>query len=279
MKSLSAAITSHLEQEVTTLAVCWKITLRTGTVLTFTAHDQDVTVGGLTYKSTTGTSSSGIPKDLEMSVDSIDVQSFLDDDYIKESDVLAGVYDHAEVEVFKVNWLSPDDGTIYLQKGYIGDIDIKSGLFVAEVRGRMQMLQKNALKMYSPVCRAKFGDSECGINLASYRVTSSVTTVINSKRFGCASLGVADNYFKRGHVVWSSGSNYGLSSEVTWNINTQFQLSMNPLFPIEAGTTFNIYPGCNKSRGTCRDTYNNIQNMRAEPFIPTMTTTISPRST
>lgn len=279
MKTLSASITSHLEQEVTTLAMCWKLTLRTGTVLTFTAHDQDLEIGGVTYKATTGTSSSGIPSDLEMSVDSIDVQSFLDDEYIIESDVMAGLYDHAEVDVFKVNWASPGDGQIYLQKGRVGDVDIQGGIFIAEVRGRMQVLQSNINKMYAPVCRARLGGDECGVDLESYGVNSSITGETATRVFVCPSLGAVVDYFSRGLLTWTTGANAGLSSEVKENTDTSITLMMNPLFPVESGDTFRIYPGCDKSLETCRDFYNNVVNMRAEPFIPTMTTTVSAVST
>lgn len=35
-----------------------------------------------------------------------------------------------------------------------------------------------------------------------------------------------------------------------------------------AATEFLIHPGCDRTMATCRDTFNNIKNMRAEPYAP-----------
>ena len=38
--------------------------------------------------------------------------------------------------------------------------------------------------------------------------------------------------------------------------------------PVQVGDTLSIYPGCDKRVGHCRDKFNNIVNMRAEPYVP-----------
>ncbi len=279
MKNLDPNITNHLLGDVTTLALCWKLTLKNGTILTFTDHDVDLLFDALTYKATTGFSSSGVPSNVDMKVNSIDVQSFIDDVYIKEEDLLAGIYDNARVEVFRVNWANPSDGAIVLQVGRIGDIDIQGQVFVAEVRGRLQFLKKNAGKVYSPNCRADLGDSDCGINLGTYEHTGSVVGVTDNRTFTTSALGEADNYFARGIIEWTSGGNNGLRMEVKSNVSTTLTLILNALFAVQVSDTFKIYPGCNKSSTTCKNTYSNLVNFRGEPFIPSMTTTISPRAT
>ena len=46
MKSISSALKAHYASGATTLATCWKATLRDGTVLGATSHDQDIIFGG-----------------------------------------------------------------------------------------------------------------------------------------------------------------------------------------------------------------------------------------
>lgn len=279
MKTIDPLVTAHLSQTVTTLSICWKITLKSGAILTFTDHDRDLIYDGLTYKATTGFSSSGSPSNLDMKVNSIDVQSFIDDVYIKEEDILAGAYDDAKVEVFKVNWGSPDDGRIVSQIGFIGDIEVVGPIFIAEVRGRMQVLKKTVGQLYSPNCRAVLGDVKCTVNMSTYLTAGSVSGITSNRIFTVGALGQADSYFRRGLIEWTSGKNVGLQTEVKDNIADEISLILNALFPVEVGDTFNIYPGCNKSSVICKTVYNNLLNFRGEPFIPSMTTTVSPRST
>ena len=47
MKSLSPALAAHLATGTTTLAYCWRVTRRDGTVLGFTEHDRDLTYAKL----------------------------------------------------------------------------------------------------------------------------------------------------------------------------------------------------------------------------------------
>ena len=48
MKQISGALADHLKQESTTLCRCWKITLKDGTIIRLTDHDEDVPYDELT---------------------------------------------------------------------------------------------------------------------------------------------------------------------------------------------------------------------------------------
>lgn len=279
MKTLNPEIANHLNNEVTTLCICWKITLKSGQVSAYTNHDQNIVVDGLSYKSTSGFSSSGIPSNLDMAVNSIDVTSFLDDENIREEDVLAGVYDDARIEVFKVNWQDTSAGKIVQQVGTLGETEVEGEILVVEVRGRMQDLKRPVGQLYSPNCRAFLGDNKCKVNLDSYKRTGSISAVSSNKVFTSTNLGQASGYFKRGLIRWTSGKNAGLTGEVKNNSSNQLELVLNMVFPVEVGDAFEIFPGCDKSLATCKNRYNNVVNFRGEPFIPSMSTSISPVST
>ena len=66
MKAASAALASHLAQSTTTLATCWKVKRRDGTILGFTDHDRDLPVdlgdgdGTISYMAATGYKRTGI---------------------------------------------------------------------------------------------------------------------------------------------------------------------------------------------------------------------------
>lgn len=50
------------------------------------------------------------------------------------------------------------------------------------------------------------------------------------------------------------------------HIVTLFEPYATSNFPV--GTDFDINPGCNRLLATCRDTFNNLKNMRATPYAP-----------
>tara|TARA_R110000787_G_scaffold42303_8_gene104003 strand:+ start:2894 stop:6394 length:3501 start_codon:yes stop_codon:yes gene_type:complete len=56
----------------------------------------------------------------------------------------------------------------------------------------------------------------------------------------------------------------------TWTQDTKYKLVLAIPTPLEmqAGDTFNLEPGCNKLRATCRDKFDNIVNFGGWPFIP-----------
>jgi len=76
--------------------------------------------------------------------------------------------------------------------------------------------------------------------------------------------------FDGGTVTWIDGLNAGRSMEIkTYDTSTgtiNLWLQMN--FPIQEGDRFFAYPGCDKRRDTCFNTFNNIINFRGEPDMP-----------
>ncbi len=54
MIPISAALKAHLAAEVTTLALCWKVTRKDGVTSGFTSFSRDLVVDSVTYKASTG---------------------------------------------------------------------------------------------------------------------------------------------------------------------------------------------------------------------------------
>lgn len=165
-KSIPAALKAHLQQEVTTLATCWKVTRKDGQVYGFTTHSSDLVVDGVTYKASTGFLPTTAESAADLSVDNMECTGIIDSVDIKEEDILAGKWDGAKVEIFMVNWQDPSMGKIILPGwGWIGEITLRNGKFVAEVRGLAQALQQTIVELISPLCRANLGDNRCKVRL------------------------------------------------------------------------------------------------------------------
>ncbi len=162
-KSLSSAMLDHLAGGVTTLATCWKIVRQDGTVMGFTDNVQDVVVSSITYEAQTGFTPTQLKSNATLSVDNMDITGLLDSDGITTADIEAKKYDDAEVYIFMVNYEDLTQGIIPLGRGRIGNITVRDNIYVAEYRSLTQLLQQNTGERYSLKCRAKLGDSRCGV--------------------------------------------------------------------------------------------------------------------
>lgn len=268
MKTISNALKNHLAGEVTTLATCWKLTRRDETALGFTSHDSDLIIDALTYRAASGMTPSMVASTANLAVDNLEVEGLLSDDAITETDILAGLYDFAEIEIFQVNYADLTQGKMMLRRGWLGEVSLSRGHFVAEVRGLTQRLSQTLGELFSPSCRASMGDSRCKVNLAGYTSTASVTEVVSQQRIKASGLSQASGYFDYGLITFTSGANDGLSMEVKTYTTGDVTLVLPMPYAIEVGDGFSIHAGCDRTFETCVTRFNNALNFRGEPHLP-----------
>ena len=164
MRNASVALKNHLEQELTTLATCWKITRRDGTDYYFTDLDVDVTFGNNVYLSRVGYDRTAITNSAGLKTDELDLSGFFRDDSLQEIDMRNGLFDFADVEIFIVNYDDLSQGRMMLRRGNLGEVEISpSGAFKAELRGLTQRLSQFIGEKYQAECRADLGDNRCKI--------------------------------------------------------------------------------------------------------------------
>lgn len=269
MKSITAGLTSHYAQEVTTLALLFKVTRKDGTVFRFTSHDKELEFESETYLPLNAFSPTAVSTSAGMAVDNLDAMVIIDGDTVTESDLRAGLFRYADFIIREVNWKDVSLGSRIIRAGNLGEITInKSGTFVAEARGVLQPLQETYGRVYG-LCDADLGDTRCGFNLSSRQQSGVVTAVATRGLFSVN--GVADDTFIGGKVTWTSGLNNGLAMEVkNWTGSPSDTVELFEFMPfnIAAGDTFTITPGCAKTLTDCRDNYDNVVNHRGHPFIP-----------
>lgn len=273
MKTISSTLRAHLGSEVTTLALCWKVTATDGTILAFTTHAADLTYNGVTYAS----ANSGLPSALSVSsalnVDTLSLEGLLADAGFTEADIRAGKWDHATFDVFVVNYLDLTQGDAKIGRGVIGEQRTNRSTWESEVRGLAQFYQQKIIELYQPACQADLGDTRCGVTLATYTVTGSVTSVTNRRVFADSSRTEGNNRFTGGLLTWTAGLNQGLKMEVSAYVQTggAFQLVLAMPNAVTVGDTYSVYAGCDKSLlGThgCKTKFNNVVNFRGFPYVP-----------
>lgn len=269
MKPISSQLLSHLSSEVTTLATCWKLTRRDNVVLGFTSHDRDIIFDGITYLAATGFVPTSVASSSELSVDNMDIEGMVDGEIILESEILAGIYDFAEIEIFMVNYSDLTQGALNLRTGWIGEVKYGKGRFVAEVRGLMQSLTQIIGELYSPSCRAKLGDSRCGLDIEDFTVTGNITSLSSNQLFKDSSRTEDSGYFTMGKITFASGNNNGLSMEVKdFSGNGIITLVFPMPYAVQVGDTYSMQAGCDKNFNTCIAQFDNAVNFRGEPHVP-----------
>ena len=130
MRSIPLAFQAKLDSGVTTLARCWIIRRRDGVVMGFTDHDADVTVAGTPCHVGTGLTASEATARLGLQVDGSEIAGALADESLAESDLAAGRYDAADIEVHLVDWSEPSLNLL-LAKGVLGEVRREGAAFTA----------------------------------------------------------------------------------------------------------------------------------------------------
>jgi uncharacterized phage protein (TIGR02218 family) len=269
MKTAGSPLATHIAGETTTLATCWKVTRRDGSIFGFTDFDKDLTVDSLLYQARSGYTRSAIHTIANLAVDNLDIESAIDSETLSAADLRAGVWDGATVEIFLVNWANLANGKIILKRGTIGEVELKDTVFRAELRGLSQALSQQIVELYTPDCRADLGDARCKINLASLTVTGAITAVTDRRSFADSTRGESVNHWNGGLLTWTSGANVGRKMEVkAFGSGGAFTLFLPMPSIVAVGDNYSLRPGCDKKFSTCKDRYNNVKNFRGEPNVP-----------
>ncbi len=255
-----------LDEELATIALCWRIERRDGVCVGVTAHDRDLVVDALTYRAAPGMTPSAVVRAEGLEADTMDVAGALDVGAITSRDLMAGRWDGARVAVFAVDWTDVANRTP-LDEGTIGAVEIADGSFTAELRGASAALERAVVEETSAECRAELGDRRCRVAMAGRRRFARVVSVDGVAVVLDAAEAVV-NAYGGGRLRWFGGANGGMESWIASSDGSVVQLRAPPAFAVEAGLLVEVIEGCDKTLATCRARFGNAANFRGEPFLP-----------
>lgn len=276
MRVLPAGLQAHLESGATTLCWCWRITRNDGVAFGFTDHDRDLVFDGTSFEASTGFTGTEISGAVGLNVDTLDVEGALKSERLSEADLVAGLYDNALIEIFRVNWQNPDE-RVLMRYGNLGEVARGRHHFKAEIRGLAHELQQPKGRIVQFPCDADLGDHRCKIDLdqPAFRSDAGVVASLGAspRLFTVSGLdSYASDWFTRGLITWLTGANAALKAEVRLHAKAGDEVSIElwqrPAEPIAAGDTFSIVAGCDKQFRTCRAKFNNVANFRGFPHVP-----------
>jgi uncharacterized phage protein (TIGR02218 family) len=274
MRVIPSALQAKLDSGVTTLARCWKLTRRDGTVQGFTDHDADLVIDGVTCRAGTGFTASEATSRFDLAIDGSEIAGALADDALTEADLVAGRYDAARIETWLVDW---SDTTLKVMTacGTLGEVKREGQAFSAELRGLADVLSQESGRLYTAKCSADLGDARCKVDLSlsMWRGEGAVVSPETSSVVVVSGLDAfADGFFTAGRLAWTAGANAGLSVEIKEHRIAvgvvRLSLWQSVPEPIASGDTFTVTAGCDKTFATCRDRFANTVNFRGFPHIP-----------
>jgi uncharacterized phage protein (TIGR02218 family) len=270
MKTLPPGLQDHLDSGATTMCWCWKISRGDGAAQGFTDHDEDIAFDGVTYLASSGFTASEVQSMLGLAIDNLTVTGALSSAALNESDLSAGLYDNASIEIWRVNWQAPDQ-RVLMRKGNLGEVKRGKTAFTAEVRGLAHLLNQPVGRAYGYGCNADLGDARCTIDLAhaAFKGTGTVTAVTDARRFTASGLGgFASDWFTGGKLTWAAGANEGRAMEVKRHAGDAIELWQSMSEAVALGDSFTITAGCDKQFAICKAKFANAINFRGFPYMP-----------
>ncbi|MCG2839754.1 DUF2163 domain-containing protein [Sandaracinobacter sp. RS1-74] len=260
-----------LQGEVTTLALCWKLTRGDGLVLGFASHDRDLLLGGVRYRARPGMTPSAVTHSVDLAADSMEAEGFLSSAGLTELDLESGRWAEARVELFACDWRFPQAGTLGLMRGRMGRVSRfglgAGGGFRAELLSDLAELEALEPLRLSPLCRAELGDGRCGVDMAGRRVELDVLAW-EGDRLELAAAPEAPERYAWGLMRWVSGGLAGVDRRVAAVEGRTIWLEETlPDLPERAGAIW-LWEGCDKRFETCGRRFGNALAFDGEPHVP-----------
>lgn len=272
MRTLPPGLQAHLDSGTTTLCHCWRVTLKAGEKLGFTDHDVNVSFDGTVFEANAGFTASSIESSLGFSVDNMEAEGALQSAKLDDVRLKSGDFDHAEIEVWRVNW-QDNAQRVLLRKGHLGEVTTGDGAFTAEVRGLAHVLSQQKGRLFQFGCDAELGDARCGVNTSAAAFTDGgiVSSVENSAVLLNGIIFV-DDFATRGKLQFTSGAGVGrtLSIKRQRKIGalTRVEFWSALPFAVSVGDTVQVSAGCDKQFSTCKTKFSNAVNFRGFPHMP-----------
>jgi uncharacterized phage protein (TIGR02218 family) len=281
MKSASAPLLALLAARKFVMTDLYTITLVDGvTTLRYTSADTDIKWNGNSFKSLPLKRGSARTV-IGVTVDTLDFSV-----YPRGSDLVQGLgfLNAARSGIFDGAWLQLERGFGSVWPAVVGTLiqfygrvsELSAGRTSADfkIKSALELLDVQMPRnVYQAVCLHTLYDSGCAALKSSFMVTGTASGTCTTTSFGSGRTEAA-GYFDQGVLKFTSGINTGLSRTVkAYDATHKFSFALPwPAAPA-VGDAFTVYPGCDKTKDTCRAKFNNLGRFKGYPYIPVPETT------
>jgi hypothetical protein len=166
MRDIPEEMAARIESGAATLCHVWILTRADGERVGFTDHDRDLVVEGVMCRADSGWTAGAADGGVGTAA-GIAIAGALDDESLSETDLLAGVWDRAGYDCWRVDWRRPDL-RVRLWRGRLSQIRREGEAFVADLHGPLAALERVVGRTYGRGCDAVFGDGRCRVDRAAF---------------------------------------------------------------------------------------------------------------
>jgi uncharacterized phage protein (TIGR02218 family) len=282
VKTIPIAVASNFASGAATPAYALRVTRADGQVFGFTSARKTVLIDGVTYDANQGLDASAIVASAGLETDNLELTTLDDGTLFTHADVVGGVWQGAAFLIFRYNWAVPADGIEPVMAGTFGNVSLKQGAVVVELRGLQQYLQQPVGNVTSKTCRARFadyprpnGNNRCGLAAGSWTDAHTVGTVTSRRQFQIVRTGggpaLANDWLAEGLLTFTTGPNAGCVAKVRSHTSGVVILATDlPYLPV-TGNAFNALAGCRKRLDEdCATKFSNSRRFQGEPHRPTI---------
>lgn len=275
MKTIPIQLQSHLEEYATTWCYLMRVACVgkfNGVVRGFTSLDDSLVYddgdGAVTYRSDNGFMPAKFQQEAGFSVDNTEVTGWVTDEEITEADILAGMFDSAEVTIYRVNYMNLSQGHEVVAFGTLGETQFNENSWKCEFRSIMQQAKQPYGKVYSLTCRNQYGDAKCKMPFEWFEATIDNLGEDPMLIFVATELTQADGYFAPGVIEVLTGANAGADMDVDQFFEGGIvQLALQMPMPFQVGDVIRIRVDCDKLFETCK-AKGNVLEFRGEHLTP-----------
>lgn len=173
-KDITANLLTSIRQPNATLATGVEIRRRDGRVIRMTDHDVDLVIDEQLHRHDIPFQLSAIASGTSMNTDNTQITLFAaDDGPITMQDIQAGLYDHADVTIYEVDYQNLAYGKLTLRKGWFGPVERNQYKKIEiTITGLLKILDFEVGRVYQPSCDADLGDRRCKIAVRQSQVYS-----------------------------------------------------------------------------------------------------------
>lgn len=250
--------------------------LPSGTVLRYSSADVPITVNGHTFVVDGPLISRGKTRSaVGLEVDELELVVHADDSHLVDgvpfvTAVLTGVFDGAEVTLeraFGPSLLEPMIATVELFTGKVAEREFDDGLVIT-VKDPTELLDAQVPRnTVQPSCLNTLYSANCGVDRAA-RVESGTITSGTVRTIQTTLASRPASYFTLGVLAFTSGANSGIRRSVKSDAAGTFSFALPLPHVPQAGDTFTVVPGCDRTMASCQGKFNNLIRFRGQPFVP-----------
>lgn len=261
-----------------------RLSLKDGSNLAITDHDQDIDFdlgdGVVTYSASTGILPSNLALSSGFDADDIEVQGPITGNGLTTLPAfLGGRFDDAVAELFQVNWSNLAQGAIKLLRGFTVLASVDGGKFKLTIHSEISKFHQTIGDVTSLYCRYAFGVAPCPA--VPVTLAATVSGVTSAGAFAVTFTGTyASDYFNRGTVEFATGALAGTRpveiQDFTGGVGIGSLILWTDLAAIPTiGDTLTITQGCydlagnqSKTRAACVVLLGSAVDFGGEPDLP-----------